>query len=155
MLRAQLFRYYLRRWAVPVLAALPFFVGLMLAWQLKVTARLINSIPGASYRWILPLLATTIPGIISQVLPMAAVLGGLMGMQQLSEGSELVASQGLGAGLRSIMRPWALLALLLGGMAAVNVNVLVPQAMVLNKQLQESMQSTALQDALKTLNLVA
>ncbi len=148
-LRAHLTRYYLRRWAVPILVALPFFVGLMLAFNLQVTAKLINSIMGASYRWLLPLLASTLPENISQVLPMAAVLGGLMGTQHLSEGSELVASQGLGAGLGSLLRPWLILALLLGGFASINAHVFVPRAWAWNEQLRRAMEAEALSGKFK------
>jgi len=60
---------------------------------------------GAPFRWIIPLLYISTPGILGIVLPMAAVLGGLIGTSHLSESSELVAAQGLGVGVMALMKP--------------------------------------------------
>ena len=59
---------------------------------------------------------------------MAAVLGGLLGTQQLVEGSELVAAQGLGAGRRTWVAPWLLMAFSLVVLASLNAHFLVPAA---------------------------
>ncbi|HEX9082445.1 MAG TPA: LptF/LptG family permease, partial [Holophagaceae bacterium] len=83
---------------------------------------------GAAMRWLVPLLLTSLPEILGMVLPMAAVLGGLLGTQQMMEGSELVAAQGLGAGRNTWVRPWGILACLLLVLATLNAHFLVPAA---------------------------
>jgi lipopolysaccharide export LptBFGC system permease protein LptF len=83
---------------------------------------------GAPLRWLIPLLLTSLPENLGLVLPMAAVLGGLMGTQQLMEGSELVAAQGLGAGQRTWTRPWFIMASILVVLATLNAHFLVPAA---------------------------
>lgn len=82
---------------------------------------------GAALRWLVPLLLTSLPEILGMVLPMAAVLGGLLGTQQMMEGSELVAAQGLGAGRKTWVQPWGLLALALLVLGALNAHYLVPE----------------------------
>ena len=75
-----------------------------------------------------PLLLLAVPENLGMVLPMAAVLGGLMGTQHLSEGSELVAAQGLGVGMRALVKPWLLLSAGLLVLATLNAHLLVPWA---------------------------
>ncbi len=118
-------RYILRRWTLPLFGALFFYGALLLANEVVAISKDIFA-QGAALRWLVPLLITAFPEILGMVLPMAAVLGGLIGTQQMMEGSELVAAQGLGAGRRTWVRPWALLATLLVLFGAVNANVLVP-----------------------------
>ncbi len=144
-----LFRYYLQRWLLPLAGGLFFFGGLMVAWELRNAAREITAIPGASYRWILPLLATTLPEVLATVLPMAAVLGGLLGTQHLSEGSEMVASQGLGAGAKSLFAPWSTIALLILILASLNAHFLVPATMGFRERLRTRMVDDGLLRALK------
>jgi len=120
-------RYVLRRWATPFLGALLFYGFLLLSWEMVRISKEIFS-EGAPLRWLLPLLLTSMPENLGLVLPMAAVLGGLLGTQQLMEGSELVAAQGLGAGKRTWTVPWYLMALLLVVLAAVNAHLVVPYA---------------------------
>jgi lipopolysaccharide export LptBFGC system permease protein LptF len=83
---------------------------------------------GAPLRWLLPMLLTSMPENLGLVLPMAAVLGGLIGTQQLMEGSELVAAQGLGAGRRTWTAPWFRMAVWLVLLATLNAHILVPLA---------------------------
>jgi len=133
-----LLRYFLKRWSIPLLGALVFYGGLSLANEMVQASREIFR-QGASFRWLIPMLATTLPEILAMVLPMAAVLGGVLGTQNLSEGSEMVASQGLGVGLRSILKPWLILSALLVLFAMVNAHLIVPEVSVLQTQLKAQM----------------
>ncbi|MBS1766259.1 MAG: LptF/LptG family permease [Acidobacteria bacterium] len=118
-------RYILRRWAVPLLGALLFYGLLLMAQETVGISREIFT-EGAPLRWLPPLLATSLPEILGMVLPMAAVLAGLMGTQQLLEGSELTAAQGLGAGARTWFRPWAVLAAFLVVLGSLNSHGVMP-----------------------------
>jgi lipopolysaccharide export LptBFGC system permease protein LptF len=135
-------RYILRRWATPVLGALFFYGFLLLSWEMVVISKEIFS-QGAPLRWLLPLLLTSLPENLGMVLPMAAVLGGLLGTQQLMEGSELVAAQGLGAGRRTWTAPWAILASALMILATVNAHLVVPMA----ARVQQSMKGRMAEEA--------
>ena len=79
-------RYLLTRWSLPLLGALLFYGCLLVAQEMVGISREIFQ-QGAPLRWLLPLLAATLPEILGMVLPMAAVLGGLLGTQNLMEGS--------------------------------------------------------------------
>lgn len=94
---------------------------------------------GGAFRWLVPLLATSLPEIFGLVLPMAAVLGGLLGTQHMAEGSELVASQGLGSGSQAILRPWVILAVVLFALGTVNAHFLVPGSSRLQFKFQNQM----------------
>ena len=120
-------KYLLRRWLLPLLGALLFYGGMLMAYEVVGVTKEIFSI-GAPFRWVAPLLLLAVPENLGMVLPMAAVLGGLMGTQYLSEGSELVAAQGLGVGMRALVKPWALLAGGLLVLANLNAHYLVPWA---------------------------
>lgn len=135
-------RYVLRRWSLPLLGALLFYGLLLLANEMVAIAKEIFS-EGAPLRWLIPMLATSLPELLGMVLPMAAVLGGLLGTQQLMEGSELVAAQGLGAGRRTWTAPWAILASLLVLLATVNAHLLVPAAARLQQTLRVKMTEEA------------
>lgn len=135
-------RYLLRRWAWPILGALLFYGLLLLAQETVGISREIFS-EGAPLRWLPPLLATSLPEILGMVLPMAAVLGGLMGTQQLLEGSELTAAQGLGAGTRTWTRPWLVLASILVVLASLNFHVVMPAMAGLQKTIRAHMADEA------------
>ena len=128
-------RYVLRRWAQPFLGALLFYGFLLLSWEMVTISREIFS-EGAPLRWMVPLLLTSMPENLGLVLPMAAVLGGLLGTQQLMEGSELVAAQGLGAGRRTWTSPWIRMALWLVVLSFINAHLLVPAAARLQNQIR-------------------
>ena len=133
-----LLRYYLKRWAFPLFGALIFYGGLLLASDMVKQSQAIFS-QGASFRWLVPFLLTTLPETLAMVLPMAAVLGGLMGTQQLSEGSEIVASQGLGVGMRALVKPWALLSAFLLVLSIGNAHFIVPRVLSLQNRLEAQM----------------
>jgi len=135
-------RYVLRRWATPFLGALLFYGFLLLSWEMVRISKEIFS-EGAPLRWLLPLLLTSMPENLGLVLPMAAVLGGLLGTQQLMEGSELVAAQGLGAGRRTWATPWALMAFLLVLLATLNAHFLVPYAARMQQKVRVRMAEEA------------
>jgi len=128
-------RYVLRRWATPFLGALLFYGFLLLSWEMINISREIFS-EGAPLRWLLPLLLTSMPENLGMVLPMAAVLGGLLGTQQLMEGSELVAAQGLGAGQRTWTAPWVRMAVWLVLLSIINAHFLVPAAARIQQQVR-------------------
>lgn len=133
-----LLRYFLKRWSLPLLGALLFYGGLLLANDVVGQSKEIFS-QGASFYWLIPILATTLPETFVIVLPMAAVLGGFIGTQNLSEGSEMVASQGLGVGMRAILKPWLLLSGGLVLLATLNAHLVVPKISTLQTKLEAQM----------------
>nr|WP_275976044.1 LptF/LptG family permease [Geothrix oryzisoli] len=135
-------RYILRRWATPFLGALFFYGFLLVSWEMIAISREIFS-QGAPLRWMFPLLLLSLPETFSMVLPMAAVLGGLLGTQQMMEGSELVAAQGLGAGRRTWSSPWLIMACGLLFLASVNAHLLVPVSAGLQQTLRHKMSEEA------------
>ncbi len=135
-------RYVLRRWATPFLGALLFYGFLLLSWEMVRISKEIFS-EGAPLRWLVPLLLTSMPENLGLVLPMAAVLGGLLGTQQLMEGSELVAAQGLGAGRRTWAAPWSILAFWLVVLATLNAHFLVPSAARMQQRVRIQMAEEA------------
>lgn len=138
-LKPRLFtRYLLTRWSLPLLGALLFYGCLLMAQEMVGISREIFQ-QGAPLRWLIPLLMATLPEILGMVLPMAAVLGGLMGTQNLLEGSELVAAQGLGVRRFDWLRPYGLLAGLILVLATVNAHWGVPASSRLQIHLRERM----------------
>lgn len=135
-------RYVLRRWVTPFLGALLFYGFLLLSWEMVTISKEIFS-QGAPLRWLIPLLLTSMPENLGLVLPMAAVLGGLLGTQQLMEGSELVAAQGLGAGRRTWTSPWVKMSAWLIVLASLNAHLIVPAA----ARLQQSLRIRMAEDA--------
>jgi lipopolysaccharide export system permease protein len=133
-----LLRYFLKRWTWPLLGALVFYGGLLLASDMVRQSKLIFD-QGASFQWLIPFLATTLPETLAMVLPMAAVLGGVLGTQALSEGSEMVASQGLGVGMRAILKPWLILSTFLLLLATFNAHMVVPRISTLQTRLEAQM----------------
>lgn len=131
-------RYLLARWSLPLLGALLFYGCLLVANELVGISREIFQ-QGAPLRWLMPLLAATLPEILGMVLPMAAVLGGLLGTQNLMEGSELVAAQGLGITRSGWLRPYGLLAGLILVFATLNAHWGVPASSRLQIHLRERM----------------
>lgn len=107
------------------MGALLFYGFLLLSWEMVAISKEIFS-QGAPLRWLVPLLLTSMPENLGMVIPMAAVLGGLLGTQQMMEGSELVAAQGLGAGRRTWTAPWLRMSAWLIVLATLNAHILVP-----------------------------
>lgn len=120
-------RYLLRRIIGALFGALLFYGGLVLAHELIRVSKDVFAL-GIPYYWVLPLLAGTLPEVLTFVLPMAGVLGGLLAAHGLANDSELVAAQGLGIGTSNILRGWTLLALFLFLVATVNANWVLPAA---------------------------
>ncbi|BDU73022.1 LptF/LptG family permease [Mesoterricola silvestris] len=126
-MRSTILKYLLKNWTWPFLGALVFYGGLLMAYEVVGLSKEIFSM-GAPFRWVVPLLLLSVPDNLGMVLPMAAVLGGLMGMQHLTDGSEMVAAQGLGVGMRAIVKPWLIMAGTLLAVGTFNAHVVVPWA---------------------------
>ncbi len=137
-----LFRYTLRRWLFPIGGAVVFYGGLLLAKELVDISKEVFDL-GASFKWLIPMLLLAVPETLMLVLPMAAVLGGLLGTQQMVQSSELVASQGLGMGSRMLLRPYLLLSLFLLLLAGANSHLLIPAV----NHLQASVRIQMLEEA--------
>lgn len=135
-------KYLMKRWLFPLLGALLFYGGMLMAYEVVGVTKEIFSI-GAPFRWVGPLLLLAVPENLGIVLPMAATLAGLMGTQQLSEGSELVAAQGLGVGKRVLVTPWAILSAVLLVLATLNAHIVVPWA----NATQQATQARMLEEA--------
>lgn len=133
-----LLKYHLKRWFLPLLGSCVFFGGLLVANDLVQVSRDIFS-QGAPIKWLVPLIVLTLPETLALVLPMAAILGGLLGTQQLSEGSEMVASQGLGVGMRALLKAWALLSIGLVLAASVNAHLIVPSVSTRMERVEDQM----------------
>ncbi|MCL1908007.1 MAG: LptF/LptG family permease [Holophagaceae bacterium] len=129
-----LVRYFLRRWGLQILTGFVFFGGLLLAWELKSVSKIIFE-QHASISHLIPLILTTLPWNVGLILPMASVLGGLLGTQNLSEGSEFVAQQGLGCGKRGFLMPWGVLSLILMACSTVNAHWVSPWASRTERQI--------------------
>ena len=129
-----LVRYFLRCWGFHVLVGFVFFGGLLMAWEVRVLSRAIFE-QQASISNLIPLLLTTLPWNVGLILPMTAVLGGLLGTQNLSEGSELVASQGLGYGIRGFLKPWVFLSTIMMICSVINAHWISPWAGRMERQL--------------------
>lgn len=132
----------MKRWLWPVFGALLFYGGLLMAYEVVGVSKEIFT-AGAPFRWLVPLLLLSLPDNLGMVLPMAAVLGGLLGTQQLAEASELVAAQGLGVGLRALLKPWLLVSALLLTLATLNAHLIIPWA----NTTQERTQGTMMEEA--------
>ena len=143
-------RYILRRWAWPILGALLFYGLLILANEtVQISREIFNE--GAPLRWLPPLLATSLPEILGMVLPMAAVLGGLMGTQQLLEGSELDGRSGTGRGVQDLDATLADPGF--GGLvllASLNFHVVMPAMAGLQKTIRAHMADEARTPAAST-----
>jgi lipopolysaccharide export LptBFGC system permease protein LptF len=128
----------MKRWTLPLLGALLFYGGMLMAYEVVGVTKEIFSI-GAPFRWVAPMLLLAVPEDLGMVLPMAATLAGLMGTQHLSEGSELVAAQGLGVGMRALIKPWLLLSSVLLVLATCNAHLVVPWANATQQAAQAQM----------------
>jgi lipopolysaccharide export LptBFGC system permease protein LptF len=133
-----LLKYFLKRWSLPLFGALVFYGGLLMAFEMVNISKEIFT-AGAPFRWVVPLLLLAMPDNMGMVLPMAAVLGGLMGTQHLTEGSEMTAAQGLGVGMRALIKPWLILSALLLTLATLNANLFVPWANATQQRTQAQM----------------
>ena len=80
--------YLLRRWLFPLLGALLFYGGMLMAYEVVGVTKEIFSI-GAPFRWVGPLLLLAVPENLGMVLPMAAVLGGTQSLHTNSRDEAL------------------------------------------------------------------
>lgn len=118
-------RYVLKAWLGYLLGALLLFGGLLLIHEtVNLTKGLLAE--RASFKWLPIFLALAVPEVLGLVLPMAAIFAGLLGTQQLAQGSELVAAQGLGTGSRIFYKPWLVMSFGLVLLASLNAHVLIP-----------------------------
>lgn len=109
------------------------------AYQVISITKEVISVGASFQRWAVPLMILSMPEIMSIILPMASVLGGLLGTRSLSESSEIVVAQGLGIGIKTLIKPWGILSICLLVLSLVNMHILVPKAYKLQKTIQLKM----------------
>ncbi len=144
-----LFRYIFQRWLSPIAGGVVFYGGLLLANELVHISEDVFNL-GASFKWLFPLVLLAVPEVLMLVLPMAAVLGGLMGTQQLVQRSEFVAAQGLGIGSRILIKPFLLMSVFLVAIAGFNSHYLVPAVSHLQEVIRTQMLDEARSRFLRT-----
>src|ERR1700752_618564 len=104
-------RYLVREIIPPLIIGLVLLTfALMLPPILQQGARLIEK--GVDWKIIVRVLWTLVPQALSITIPMALLLGILVGLGRLSADREFVALQACGGSVFSILRPIALLAVL-------------------------------------------
>lgn len=120
-------RYVLREFAGPFLLAMFAVILLMLSDQLFTLADwlLVKRAPAAQV-W--RLLAFRLPGLLVQALPIAALVGAMLGFHRFSRDSELVIMTGSGVSLRRLVAPVLAVTFLLSVGAYFTNELVVPAA---------------------------
>lgn len=102
-------RYILREVCAPVLISLAVItVGLLVVNLLKLIDLVINH--GVGLLQVLRLLCFTMPSVLEQSLPMAVLLGVLLGMGRMSGDQEIIAARACGISLYRLALPVMILA---------------------------------------------
>jgi lipopolysaccharide export system permease protein len=103
-------RYLLRELAAPTLLCLLVFTVVLLAGRTVQMADLVIG-RGVSPTSMLQLLATLLPPLMAVIIPLAFLIGTMLGFGRLSSDSETIALKAGGVGLLDMARPAAALAL--------------------------------------------
>ena len=99
-------------------------------------------IQGASILWLALLLLSSLPELLSIILPIAPLIAGLVGTQSLSVNSEVVAAQGVGVGYQNWIKSWAIFATLVLGVGLLNSHYLTPWSNSKQQIFRDSMSET-------------
>jgi lipopolysaccharide export LptBFGC system permease protein LptF len=134
-------KYLIRTWIIPLLGSLFFYGALIVTNEAMVLSKEVF-VQGASISWLALLLLSALPELLSIILPIAALLSGLLGTQSLSINSEVVAAQGAGVGYRTWIKSWSIFAflILLGGL--VNSHFFTPWSNSRQQAFRDSMSET-------------
>jgi lipopolysaccharide export system permease protein len=120
MSKTLIHRYLLREIALPTLLCLLVFTVVLLAGRMVQMADLVIG-KGASLAGIAQLLATLLPPLLAVIIPLAFLVGTMLGFGRLSADSETIALKAGGIGLLAMARPAATLAMVCAGLTlAVN-----------------------------------
>lgn len=104
-------RYLLRELAVPTLLSLLVFTLVLIAGRMmRLVDLVINK--GVSLADISTLLLTTLPPFLSISIPLAFLMGVMLGMGRLSADNEIIALKTAGTGLGRLARPVVILAVI-------------------------------------------
>lgn len=117
--------YFRRNWLKPLLGTMFFYGSLVLTNELLNLSKEVF-VYGASISWVFILLGSSIPEVVSLILPMACLLAGMLGTQALSDAYEMSAAQSLGVGFSKIFNSWIPFGLSLFFISAVNTNLITP-----------------------------
>lgn len=109
MLTSLINRYLLREIAIPTLLCLLVFTVVLLAGRTVQLADLVIG-KGVSLTGTLQLLATLLPPLMAVIIPLAFLIGTMLGFGRLSADSETIALKSGGIGLLAMVKPAAALA---------------------------------------------
>jgi lipopolysaccharide export system permease protein len=111
MPRTLINRYLLRELTIPTLLSLLVFTLVLIAGRMmRLVDLMINK--GVSFNDIFILLLTTLPPFLSISIPLAFLMGVMIGMGRLSADNEIIALKTAGVGLGSLAKPVVTLAII-------------------------------------------
>lgn len=134
-------RYLLKTWFYPLMGAVVFYGALIVTNEAMALSKEVF-IQGASILWLALLLLSSLPELLSIILPIASLIAGLVGTQSLSVNSEVVAAQGVGVGYQNWIKSWAIFATLILGVGLLNSHYLTPWSNSKQQIFRDSMSET-------------
>ena len=134
-------KYLIRTWIYPLIGAVVFYGALIVTNEAMALSKEVF-IQGASIIWLALLLLSSLPELLSIILPIASLLAGLIGTQTLSINSEVVAAQGMGVGYRSWIKSWSIFAALVLSVGLLNSHFITPWSNSQQQTFRDSMSET-------------
>jgi hypothetical protein len=134
-------KYLIKTWLYPLIGAVVFYGALIVTNEAMALSKEVF-IQGASIIWLALLLLSSLPELLSIILPIATLLAGLIGTQSLSINSEVVAAQGMGVGYRSWIKSWSIFAALVLSVGLLNSHFITPWSNSQQQTFRDSMSET-------------
>lgn len=124
-----LYSYLLSEMAAPFLASLAILTGVLFLGQLLNTFDVVFAL-GIGGRDLLRLSLYLLPKLLMFSLPLASMLGVILGFNRLGADHEFLALRAAGVKLRQIVTPVALFAAVVMGLAGYSTTVLMPKGLI-------------------------
>ncbi len=134
-------QYYMKTWFYPLLGSLVFYGALIITNEAMHLSKEVF-IQGASIGWLALLLLSSLPELLSIILPISSLIAGLIGTQSLSDNSEIVTSQGMGVGYKYWIQSWISFGILILTIGLLNSHFVTPWANSKQQLFRDSMSQT-------------